>query len=270
VRGDPTQLHQVLLNLCVNARDAMPEGGLLRLDTANQTVDEAFASMIPGATPGDYVGISVSDTGTGIAPAVMEHLFEPFFTTKGHGKGSGLGLSTVMGIVRSHGGFLQVKNEIGHGARFTFYIPAVSEPMAPGEHKAAEPAPRGHGELVLVVDDEEGIRQVTTAILERSGYRAMSEGDGAAGVARFAQCQEKIAVVLSDILMPYMDGVAMIRAIRRLKPGAACLVTTGALIGGGVEVKLEDLKRIGVRNVLVKPYTNEELLWSIHRALLSD
>src|SRR6185295_8044409 len=218
VSGDATQLHQVLMNLCVNARDAMPHGGKLRIEAENVDIDEHYARMNVEARPGKYVSIGVIDTGLGIPEQNLTKIFDPFFTTKEQGQGTGLGLSTVAGIVRSHGGFVNVYSEFGRGARFKVYLPAIaaahSEPAKPSHRDL----PVGNGELVLVIDDESAIREVARETLSAFGYRVMIASDGAEAMAVFAAHRSEVKVVLTDMMMPYMDGPATIRALRRLDP----------------------------------------------------
>ena len=165
VVGDPTQLHQVLLNLCVNARDAMPDGGTLTLSAQNLTLDAHYAGLDPEARPGPYVLIQVEDTGTGMPPEILDKIFDPFFTTKEVGKGTGLGLSTSLAIIKSHGGFIRVDSLVGRGTKFELYLPAQTEPSANTAAAVPVEMPRGHGELILVVDDEATVRQVTRQTL---------------------------------------------------------------------------------------------------------
>jgi PAS domain S-box-containing protein len=263
VIGDATQLHQVLLNLCVNARDAMPDGGQLRLVAANLDLDASYASMIPDATAGQHVLLEVSDTGAGIPPEIIERIFDPFFTTKGIGKGTGLGLSTVLGIVRGHGGFIHVKSRPSLGTTFEVYLPA-----APGEEtleidSAHEPIPRGNGELVLVVDDEVSVRSSVRTALETGGYSAMCAADGSEALAAFAMNSAKIGAVLTDLMMPMVDGLTLIRALRAMKPGLPIIASTGL----GEKNQLAELKALNVELVLHKPYRADTLLRTIHDVL---
>lgn len=182
--GDPTQLHQILLNLCVNARDAMPHGGSLILTVENVVVDEQYAAMNLQAKAGQYVCINVTDSGTGIPPAILGKIFEPFLTTKDVGKGTGLGLSTVMAIVKSHHGFINAYSEPGHGTTFKVYLPAVEVSSEKrGDTVALTPPIRGNGETILVVDDEASILAITSKTLEASGYRILTADNGADAVA---------------------------------------------------------------------------------------
>ena len=262
VLGDVTQLHQVLMNLCVNARDAMPEGGRLALSARNTDLDETFALMTPGAKAGPYVLLSVSDTGTGIQPEHLAKIFDPFYTTKALGKGTGLGLSTVLGIVKSHGGFIQFKSEVGKGTCFEIYLPATPDAkLVAGPCRA--PPPRGEGELILVVDDEISIRTVATKILEVSGYRVVAAAEGTEALAVFMQNHAAIAAVITDMLMPGMDGPELVRVLRRIDPQIRIIGISGmgdSTPAGGVE-------SLALSAVLTKPFTGASLLFTLHAVL---
>ncbi|HEY0077366.1 MAG TPA: PAS domain S-box protein [Pyrinomonadaceae bacterium] len=264
ISADATQIHQVLMNLCVNARDAMPQGGELLIRAENVSLDENYARMHLEAKPGRYVLITVSDTGTGMTPEVLSRIFEPFFTTKAVGKGTGLGLSTALTIVRSHGGFMGVYSEPGKGTQFTVYLPALEmrETAARVETKRAE-LPEGHGELILVVDDEESIRQITRGTLETFGYEVLTAGDGTEAVALYAQHRDRIRLVLTDMMMPFMDGPATIRALQKLDPQVKIIAASGL---GGNEKSAEALSA-GVKKFLPKPYTAEKLLTTLAEVL---
>ncbi len=228
IDADATQMHQLLTNLCVNARDAMPAGGTLTVALEHVVVDDVYAGMNLDARPGSYVMMRVEDTGTGIPPAVLDRMFEPFFTTKETGKGTGLGLSTAHAIVRSHGGFIDVYSEVGKGTRFRVYLPAlVAASSAVEVVRAQAQLPRGDGELILIVDDEEAIRLVARRTLEHFGYRVVLASNGAEAVAVYAQHRGEIAVVLTDMAMPVMDGAATIVALRRLDPQALVIASSG-------------------------------------------
>jgi PAS domain S-box-containing protein len=227
VSGDATQLHQVLMNLCVNARDAMPEGGKLTLKLENQEFDESFARMTPGARAGRYVCLSVIDSGQGIAPEHLDKIFDPFFTTKELGKGTGLGLSTVLGIVQSHDGFIQVHSQPGHGTQFKIYLPAVDAVETQPVVDANQSLPKGSGELVLVVDDEKSVRQVTRQLLERNGYHVIEAAEGAEAITQYVANQKDVQVVITDLAMPIMDGPSLIRVLRRLNPKVRIMAMTG-------------------------------------------
>ncbi len=262
VVGDATQLHQVLLNLCVNARDAMPDGGVIGLTLENVRLDEHYARMHLDAKAGPHVVVSVSDTGTGIAPAILDKIFDPFFTTKEIGKGTGLGLSTSLTIARNHGGFLTVYTEAGRGTVFKLYLPASFEHEATAEDEGAAPV-EGRNELVLVVDDEVSIREITRETLESFGYRALTAADGAEALALFTQAQGDVAVVITDMRMPFMDGASTLRALQRLDPKVRVIMTSGladagvgSASGGG-----------GPSAFLQKPYTADKLLRTLRGVL---
>jgi PAS domain S-box-containing protein len=263
VRGNSTQLHQVLLNLCVNARDAMPEGGKLRLRAGNRVLDAAQAQAWPGARPGPYVQIDVGDTGTGIPPEVLERIWEPFFTTKGEGKGTGLGLSTVRGIVASHEGFIVLDTEAGRGTMFHVFLPAA-EAAGAGQPRTGSAQPfsaRGQGELVLVVDDEKSIREVLVAILSHYGYRVLAAGSGQEALELYRARAAEIALVVTDLSMPGMDGAKLGAALEKDNPAVRILYISGAGPGGPVEHAPTG------KMTLNKPFTREDLLKAIQRAL---
>jgi two-component system, cell cycle sensor histidine kinase and response regulator CckA len=261
--GDATQLHQVLLNLCVNARDAMPDGGKLGLAAKNLDLDASYASMLPEAQPGPHVVIEVCDTGTGIPPEIVERIFDPFFTTKGVGKGTGLGLSTTLGIVKSHGGFIQVSTQPGKGTTFRVYLPASPQADAPPSDVSREDVPEGHGELILVVDDEASVQSAARISLESAGYRVILAADGTEALAMFAMNSESVAAVLTDLMMPHMDGVSMIRALRAMTKNLPIIASTGL----GEKVQLADLKAMNVEFILRKPYGANTLLRTLHEIL---
>ncbi len=263
VFGDATQLHQVLMNLCVNARDAMPHGGKLRIEAENVEIDDHYARMNVEARPGSYICITVTDTGIGISEKNLSKIFDPFFTTKEHGKGTGLGLSTVAGIVRSHGGFVNVYSEQGKGAQFKVYLPASESPQIAAAAAPRPDLPHGNGEMILVVDDENSIREVARETLQAFGYRVLTANDGTEALALFAQHKDEIRIVVTDMMMPYMDGPATIRALRRLAPDLRIVATSGLK----ANEKEAEVAQLGVSVFLPKPYTAETLLKTIARAL---
>jgi two-component system cell cycle sensor histidine kinase/response regulator CckA len=263
VTGDRTQLHQVLLNLAVNARDAMPTGGRLQLSAINVTLDAQYVAMTPEAKAGAYVVIQVSDTGAGIPEAIRDRIFEPFFTTKGVGEGTGLGLATVQAIVRSHGGFVTVYSEPGRGTTFKVYIPALdTRASRPTAGDTAESLPRGHGETVLVVDDEAAIRDITRQTLEAFGYTVVTAADGAEALATYAQRGNTIDVIITDIMMPVMDGATFIHAVRRLNPDVKIIAASGLTANGGQTAAVS-----GAHHFLPKPYTADTMLRALRAAL---
>jgi PAS domain S-box-containing protein len=256
VEGDPTQIHQVLLNLCVNARDAMPNGGTLSISAENVQIDEQYAGLKLEAKPGPHVAIHVEDTGSGMTPEVMDKIFDPFYTTKELGRGTGLGLSTSLAIVKSHGGFIRVYSEPGKGTKFRVYLPAQLTTSGRAVEEIAAQLPRGHGELILVVDDEPSVRQITRQTLEAFGYRALLASDGAEAVAMYAARPHDFAVVLTDMMMPGFDGTATIQVLRKMNPKLPIIAASGLSTEGQV-AKAKDL---GVKHFLAKPYTAEALL----------
>ncbi|OLE16503.1 MAG: hypothetical protein AUI36_37300 [Cyanobacteria bacterium 13_1_40CM_2_61_4] len=264
--GDSTQLYQVLLNLSVNARDAMPDGGRLQIEAGNLLLDEPDLMRRPGAKPGPYVVLSVSDTGTGIPPHAIDKIFDPFFTTKEAGKGTGLGLSTAMGIVKSHGGFMNVYSEVGKGTQFMFYLPAEETASTRRAEEERPELPKGNGEFVLVVDDEGTILEMTKATLETYGYRVLTAKDGTEALASCAQHRKAISVVVTDMMMPFMDGPATIRALRKLDPAIKVIAVSG-LTGNKNRAGVADT---GSTLFLQKPYTTEQLLHALHETLKGD
>lgn len=264
VVSDPTQLNQVLLNLCVNARDAMPKGGCLTLQSENVVLDESYCAGNPGVTAGPYVVMKVTDTGCGIPKEIVDRIFDPFFTTKDPGKGTGLGLSTVLGIVRSHGGFVQVQSAPGKGTTFKVHLPAhVDGSTAETGLASPDRLPLGAGELVLVVDDESSIVDITRQTLEAFGYRVITAEDGAQAIGLYAKQSDEVAVVITDMMMPAMDGPMLIAALRRIKPAVKVIAVSGlnagsyATGGAGGEANC----------FLSKPYTAEELLVVLRKVL---
>jgi two-component system cell cycle sensor histidine kinase/response regulator CckA len=262
VRADATQIHQVLMNLCVNARDAMPDGGRLTVSAEAIHLDETFARMHIEARPIDYVVLKVEDTGAGMTPAVLEKIFEPFLTTKEPGKGTGLGLSVTRTIVRSHSGFISVYSEIGKGSSFKVYLPTAHlvEDRSEG---VGEGIPMGEGELILVVDDEAAVREMARQLLESYGYRVATAGDGAEAIALYAEKKGEIQAVITDMAMPYMDGAATTRALRKIDPDVRIMATSG-LVAEGQSKKMIDL---GIQAFLPKPYTADTLLETLRRVL---
>jgi PAS domain S-box-containing protein len=234
ILGDPTQVHQILLNLCVNARDAMPNGGNLMVSVENAVLDEQYAAMNIQAKPGRYVLISVTDSGTGIPPHLIDKIFEPFFTTKDLNKGTGLGLSTVMAIVKSHEGIVNVYSEPGKGTKFKVYLPAIESTDDSARKGSVQASlPRGNGETVLVVDDEASILTITSQTLQAFGYKVLTATNGATAVAAYARHQHEIAVVLTDMMMPVMDGPATILALKEINPMVKIVAASGLNSNGG-------------------------------------
>jgi CheY-like chemotaxis protein len=256
ISGDATQLHQVIMNLCVNARDAMSNGGILSISAENLIVDEDYARMNSEAKIGPHIVITVSDAGIGISDKIMERIFEPFFTTKEHGKGTGLGLSTSIGIVKSHGGFINVYSEIGKGTAFRVYLPAITTPetLEAQEHQYVLPV--GHGESILVVDDEDQICEITEKILETHGYKVIIAKNGKDAITFYSQHREQIKLILMDMMMPVMDGPESIRELFKINPEVKVIIASGLTDKDNLE-KVDDLH---IHDFLPKPYTSEKLL----------
>jgi two-component system, cell cycle sensor histidine kinase and response regulator CckA len=258
VSADVTQLHQVLMNLCVNARDAMHQGGVLTISAENQWLDEANARMHLDARVGAYVKVTISDTGAGIPPHILHRIFDPFFTTKEVGKGTGLGLSAVLGIVKSHGGFVDVQSWVGQGSQFVVYLPATQASTA-----SPTPSPEllsGQGEMILVVDDEVGICEVTKTTLEMHNYRVLTANDGSEAIALYAEHKHEISSVLIDMIMPSMDGLATIPLLRKLNPQVQVIA-----MGGLASVEtIAQAERLG-SCFLAKPFTTKDLLQTLRQ-----
>ncbi len=261
VSGDATQINQVLMNLCVNARDAMTDGGILSLSAENFFIDETYARMHTEAKVGSYAAIAVSDTGVGISPEILDRIYEPFFTTKEFGKGTGLGLSTALAIVKSHGGFINVDSKIGKGTVFKVYLPSTGAETGKADEHRSEPG-RGHDEFILVVDDEASIRDITTETLKSNQYNVLAASDGAQAVAEYVKNKDKIKVILMDMMMPVMDGHASIRAIRKINPEVKIIAVSGLAEKDKLE-KVADYTDA----FLSKPYTAEKLLKAVYEVI---
>ncbi|WP_096595457.1 GAF domain-containing protein [Calothrix sp. NIES-2098] len=261
VSGDVTQLHQVLMNLVVNARDAMPDGGKLSLHLENIFIDENYARMNLDAAVGHYSAIAVADTGIGMKSEVLLRIFEPFFTTKEQGKGTGLGLSTVIGIIKSHGGFVTVESAIGKGTKFRVFLPTVL--ATPESTSINQELLQGQGELILVVDDEAPIREITKTSLEKSNYRVLTASDGLEAITIYLQHQDQISVVLMDMMMPEMDGLTTIRVLKQINSRIVTIAASGLTDSSQYSSALGT----DVQAFLAKPYTLQELLNTLHGLL---
>ncbi len=257
IQGDATELHQVLLNLCVNARDAMANRGRLTLSAQNVRLDELAAKLLKVA-PGPYVLLSVADTGTGIPPEVLPRIFEPFFTTKLPDKGTGLGLSTVAGIVKNHGGCIDIKTEPGQGTEFKIYLPAME--FAAEQLAAQETVlPVGNGELILVIEDEEAVCELTKTTLESYGYRVLTAQNGVQGLSLFEHHQHELRALITDTDMPYMDGIGVVHSIKRLKPDLPVIIASGS------NRDTEQMEKMEAQHLtnLGKPFSAEQLLIAV-------
>jgi CheY-like chemotaxis protein len=255
VLGDPTQLNQVLLNLCVNARDAMPGGGQLRLSARNC---EEHSPL--GGSLGPHVVLEVSDTGEGMSQEIQERIFEPFFTTKPIGSGTGLGLSTVLGIVRSHRGFINVSSRPGLGTKFEIHLPASQSGVETTAKPDLEPVlPRGNGECILIVDDEQSILAVASEILRSFGYRTLTCEDGNHALTEFQGSSSEIRLVVTDLMMPALDGPTLIRQLRHRNPDLPIVAMSGLLT--------ESSSLPADIRFLSKPFTAKTLLLVVAESL---
>jgi PAS domain S-box-containing protein len=263
VSADPTQMQQVLLNILVNARDAMPGGGTITVTAENAAIDAKYSLTHLEAKPGNYVSIAIADSGEGIPPDIRDKIFEPFFTTKEIGSGTGLGLSTTLAIVKSHEGFINLTSDVGRGTEFRIYIPAkgTATDFAAASHDAELPA--GNGELILVIDDESAIREITTETLRTYGYRVLSASDGAEGVEVYARHGKSVSVVITDIMMPVMDGTAAILALRKINPRVKIIAVSGLTSGGHPDPPADSDEY----TFLTKPFTAETLLRALAAVL---
>ncbi|HTJ79881.1 MAG TPA: transporter substrate-binding domain-containing protein [Rariglobus sp.] len=260
--ADSTQLHQVLLNLCVNARDAMPMGGKLTLSASNIALDEKALRLHPGALPGNYVKFDVADTGIGISADVIERIFDPFFTTKPIGKGTGLGLSTVLGITRGHGGFVTVKSFPGRGSVFSIHLPASGYELAADSSMDPSVPRAGAGKKILVVDDEPAICTATKFILENKGFSVLTAESGAEALLCLAANPET-ALVITDIMMADMNGITLILELRRRHSHLRIIATTGMI----PDEMNRELAALGVTHILKKPSASHAILEAIEREL---
>ena len=267
VLGDAAQLQQMLMNLCINARDAMPDGGRLTVTAEGMEMDESFARMILGAHPGKYVVLTVADTGTGIPIEIQDKVFEPFFTTKEKGKGSGLGLSMVYAIVKTHSSFIKLYSEIGKGTEIKIFLPATQQTERKGVTVTEDIPLTGNGENILVVDDELSVLQISKEILEARNYRVMTAADGAEATALFASAEKgSVDLVITDMNMPLMDGSSTIRALRRLAPALKIVISSGLL----TDVNSAGVAGLDIQGYLTKPYTADQLAAMVSKVLRKE
>ena len=255
VLADPSQIEQMLVNLAVNARDAMPDGGVLTIEAANVEVDEAYTESRADVTAGRYVAMKVSDTGTGMPADVLDRAFEPFFTTKPKGTGSGLGLSTVYGIAAQAGGCVRIYSEPGLGTTVTVLFPATSQPLPDGERAGDQPRD-GNGELVLVVEDEPDLRELTRRILDRGGYRVLVASSGAEAIEAARSAGQRLDMLLTDVVMPGMQGREVAERIGEMQPGIPVLFMSGYT--GGI-LDYQGALESGV-SLIEKPFSSAALL----------
>lgn len=262
VNSDPAQLQQVIMNLAVNARDAMPNGGRLSIETKNVYLDEEYCKSFLDVAPGNYVFLGISDSGTGMDEETRKHIFDPFFTTKETGKGTGLGLSIVFGVVKSHGGFIQCYSEPRHGTTFKIYLPALRKTCEVAEtHELA--AYTGGNETILLVDDEEPVRRLAAEILKKFGYTVLTACDGKECVEVFSREKDKIDLLILDLIMPEMDGSDCLREILKIAPQAKVVIASGYVADGQIDQALET----GAKSFVTKPYDARQLLERVRKAL---
>jgi PAS domain S-box-containing protein len=265
ISADAIQVHQAIMNLCVNARDAMPAGGQLLLSAENFFANEAFARQNSAELAGPYVVITVADTGIGMTPELVERIFEPFFTTKTTDQCSGLGLSIAHSIIDNHRGFITVKSKLGEGTQFQLYLPAITAPAASATPSASSGLnlPSGQGELILLVDDERHLLDIARLVLEGSNYRVLTARNGVDAIALFAQPQDKIDVVFMDMMMPDMGGQLAIQTIRKINADVKIIVSSGLPLS---QLSIPGDKT-GIQASLPKPYTAQDLLTTLDQVL---
>jgi PAS domain S-box-containing protein len=263
VKGDATQLHQVLMNLCVNARDAMPDGGSLKIEAANVVLKEKRTRMQQQPVSGPYVVLTVADTGHGIPPHLLDKIYDPFFTTKSIGKGTGLGLSTVLSIVKTHNGFMEVSSQVGKGTSFSVYLPAGPASEETVAEDKGVPPPMGHGEQVLVVDDECAVLEITRETLGLYNYQVLTATNGGEAVTLYLQHRGQIKAVITDMMMPIMDGKAMIQALQKIDPTVKVICVSGL----SSRPNLTAAAALSVRASLKKPFSSEKLLTTLRSVI---
>ena len=263
INADPSQIEQIMMNLGVNARDAMPEGGKLVFETENAVLDDAYCQTHLGARPGKYVLLSISDTGAGMDKATVDHIFEPFYTTKEVGKGTGLGLAMVYGIVKNHLGYIMCYSEPDEGTSFKIYFPALENESVEVDEAAAQEALSGGSETILLVDDEESLRELGKELLERFGYRIITAPDGETALEIWKDQGADIALIILDLVMPGMGGKQCIEALLKMDPGVKVVIASGYTVNGHAKEALD----AGARGFIRKPYELRQMLNEVRRVL---
>jgi two-component system, cell cycle sensor histidine kinase and response regulator CckA len=267
IHVDPSQLTQVILNLAVNARDAMPSGGKLTIETNNVELDETYRKRHLGVKPGSYVMMTVSDTGQGMPPELLTRIYEPFFTTKEQGKGTGLGLSTVLGIVRQSGGDISVYSEVGKGTAFKIFFPIFSGHSVAAAESPEKQVATGNTGTILVVEDEQLLREVAIKVLRRAGYEVLESNDGNEALQMLAKRTENVDLIMTDLVMPGMSGPELIQKI--YSSGMACAKSAKVIFMSGYSAHqdLEAAMADGRASFLQKPFTTKSLLQKVKESL---
>jgi PAS domain S-box-containing protein len=266
VRADLTKMQQVLTNLAVNARDAMPEGGVLKFALHHRDVSKSEELQFPGMEKGRWVLLSVSDTGEGINPDDLSHIYEPFFTTKGVGKGTGLGLSQVYGIVKQHYGYIDVKTESGKGTMFDIYLPEVLEPAIPYVGKPVAAMPRGEGEAILVAEDDGKVRDLFKSVLESLGYKVLDAENGIEALRLYDAKRDDIELVITDMVMPEMSGVELSRTLKERDPYLKIIGVSGY----PTRMQVKEMRDSGIIEWISKPFKLQDIAFKVHKVLRGD
>lgn len=262
VNADPTQLQQMLMNLCINASQAMPDGGTMTIGLENIVLDEGYCRQYPDARPGQHIFLSVKDTGVGMPPAVQEHIFEPFFTTQKSGEGTGLGLATVYGIVKAHQGHITVHSQVGKGSEFKVYLPAM-EGKRTVANDAVQENPAGGTETILLVEDSAWLLTVGRKMLEELGYTVRSASNGEEALQIYRAHQDEVALVLTDLVMPKIGGQELYEMLRQINPTVRALLMSGY----GLEETVADLRAKGAKGFVQKPFDLNDLSDAVRQAL---
>ena len=262
INADPAQMEQILMNMAVNARDAMPDGGTLTIGTENVRLDEEYCRLRAETEPGDYVLLTMSDTGRGMDQKTVEHIFEPFFTTKEVGRGTGLGLAMVYGIVKQHGGHVACYSEVGDGTVFRVYLPVISSELE-RESELLEEAPPGGTETILLVDDDNLIRELGVRILKRGGYTVITAENGQEALDVYAQHRDQIDLVMLDLIMPSMGGKDCLNSILRIDPQAKVLIASGY----SSDASTKECIALGAKGFVAKPFRFNDLLKRVRKTL---
>jgi len=263
INGDPAQIEQILMNLGVNARDAMPNGGRLIFETENIILDEHYCKIHLGSKPGHYVKLSISDTGHGMDKETLKHIFDPFYTTKEIGKGTGLGLAMVYGIVKSHNGYIMCYSEPDEGTIFKIYFPVIEKETERVESKEKKVHIKGGNETILLVDDEEAIRELGKDILTRFGYTVLMASDGETALEIYRENKKEISLVILDIIMPGMGGRKCLEELLKINPELRIIIASGYSMNG----PSKEVLKAGAKGFISKPYNINQILKSVRETL---